>query len=94
MVSRTVTTIDDDMNGFRHLLIKMAISDTSSSSKAVLQGILAISAYHLHGTGAGLPYSFAAIGALSRSMRASSAFRDRVSQLAATMLLTSYEVRF
>ena len=90
--SRMVTTIDDDMNGFRHLLIKMALSGSSLASEAVLQGILAISAYHLFGSGAGLLYSFAATEALSRSMQVSTGFHDRISQLAAIMLLASYEV--
>lgn len=92
VVSRMVPTIDDDMNGFRHSLIRLALSDTSYSSLAVLQGLLAVSAYHLYGTGAGLPHIFVAVQALAYSMRHSSTSRDRVGQLAASMVLMSYQL--
>lgn len=92
VLSRMITTVDDDGNGFRHVLIKMALSDTSVSSEAVLQGILAFSAYHLSGSQAGINHSFAAISALSASMRISTDLRDRYCQLAASLVLTTYGV--
>ena len=92
VLSRIVTTIDDDRNGFRHVLIKMALSDASRSSAAVLQAILAFSAYHLSGSQAGVKHSFAAISALSSSMRSSTGVSDRHYQLAASLLLTVYGV--
>ena len=92
VLSRIVTTIDDDRNGFRHVLIKMALSDSSVSSVAVLQAILAFSAYHLSGGQAGIKHSFAAISALSSSMRLSTELRDRYHQLAASLILTTYGV--
>lgn len=91
-LSRMVTSIDDDRNGFRHVLIKMALSNASESSAAVLQAILAFSAYHLSGSQAGIKHSFAAISALSYSMRFSTEPRDRYFQLAASMVLMTYGV--
>ena len=88
-----MTTIDDDHNGFRHVLIKLALSDKSASSEAVLQGILAFSAYHLSESGTGLEYSFAATKSLSASMRISTEPRDRLCQIAASMVLVTYGVR-
>ena len=92
VLSRMIPTIDDDSNGFRHVLIKMALSDASVSSAAVLQAILAFSAYHLSGSQAGIKHSFAAISALSTSMRLSTELRDRYYQLAASLVLTTYGV--
>ena len=93
VLSRMMTTIDDDHNGFRHILIKLALSEKSASSEAVLQGILAFSAYHLSESGAGLEYSFAATKSLSASMRISTAPRDKLCQIAASMVLVTYGVR-
>ena len=93
VLSRMMTTIDDDHNGFRHVLIKLALSDKSVSSEAVLQGILAFSAYHLSKSGAGLEYSFAATKSLSASMRISTEPRDKFCQIAASMILVTYGVR-
>lgn len=92
VLSRIITTVDDDRNGFRHVLIKMALSEKSVSSEAVLQSILAFSAYHLSGSQAGIKHSFAAISALSSSMRVSTDLRDRYYQLAASLVLTTYGV--
>ena len=94
VLSRMITTIDDDRNGFRHVLIKMALSDTCVSSAAVLQAILAFSAFHLSGSQAGIKHSFAAISALSSSMQLSRELRDRYYQLAASLVLTTYGVSF
>ena len=93
VLSRMMTTIDDDHNGFRHVLIKLALSEKSASSEAVLQGILAFSAYHLSESGAGLEHSFAATKSLSASMRISTEPRDRLCQIAASMVLVTYGVR-
>ena len=92
VLSRIITTVDDDRNGFRHVLIKMALSDSSTSSAAVLQAILAFSAYHLYGRQAGVKHNFAAISALSSSMRTSTELRDRYHQLATSLVLVMYAV--
>lgn len=90
--SRLITTIDDDTNGFRHVLIKMAFSDSSDSSLAILQAILTFSAYHLYGADAAATHNLAAVGALARSLESSSDPRDRLGQLAASMLLVTFGV--
>lgn len=91
-LSRIVTTIDDDRNGFCHVLIKLALSDGSKSSAAVLQAMLAFSAYHLSGSEAGIEHNFAAISALSSCMQSSTELNDRYCQLAASLVLTMYGV--
>lgn len=92
VVSRTVTSIDDDMNGFRHILIMMALSEKSVFSSAVLEAVLAFSAYHLSGSQDVLDHSFVATEALSTAMRLSDQLRDRCLPLAASMLLVMYGV--
>lgn len=56
--------------------------EKSVSSDAVLQGILALSAYHPSDGGAGIEHNFTAINALSASIRVSTEPRDRFYQLA------------
>ena len=64
VLSRIITTIDDHRYGFRHVLLRLALSEKSVSSKVVVQGILAFSAYHLSEGGAGTEHNFTAINAL------------------------------
>ena len=90
--SRMITTIDDDSNGFRHVLIRMAFSDPCDSSVAVLQAILAFSACQLYGGDAASVHNAAAVKALSKSIEASWTLKDRLCQLAASMLLVTYGV--
>ena len=90
--SRMITTIDDDSNGFRHVLIGMAFSDLSDSASAMIQAILAFSACQLYGGDAASMHNAAAVQALSRSMENSSAPQDRLCQLAASMLLVTFGV--
>lgn len=92
-LSRTFTIIDDSFNGFRHLLIKMALFDTSSSSNAVLQAIYALSAYRLNGPSQSVAYKVEAINFLTASMKEFSSTKDSLQTLAASMLLCLYEVR-
>lgn len=87
-----ITTIDDDSNGFRHVLIGMAFSDPSDSSDAVIQAILAFSACQLYGGDAASAHNAAAVKALSKSIEASWTPKDRLCQLAASMLLVTFGV--
>lgn len=89
IASRLIATVDDDTNGFRHVLIKMALSDLNESSSAILQGILTFSAYHLHGIHAASAHNVAAVQALSKSLKTAFAPQDRLCQLAASMLLVT-----
>ena len=90
--SRMLTTIDDDSNGFRHVLIGMAFSGPSDSCFAMIQAILAFSACQLYGGDAASVHNAAAVQALSKSMESSSATQDRLCQLAASMLLVTFGV--
>ncbi|CAF9936947.1 MAG: hypothetical protein HETSPECPRED_010509 [Heterodermia speciosa] len=90
--SRMITTIDDEANGFRHVLISMAFSGSSDSSSAIIQAILAFSACQLYGGDAASVHNAAAVQALSKSMETSSAPQDRLCQLAASMLLVTFGV--
>ena len=92
VLSREITTVDEGMNGFRNILIKIALSDSSTSSRAVLQRILAISAYHLSRGNAGVQHNFAAVNGLSKRLQSSSEVPSRFSQLAASMLLITYGI--
>ena len=90
--SRMITTIDDDSNGFRHVLIGMAFSDSSDSSSALIEAILAFSACQLYGGDIASVHNAAAVHALSKSLKTSSATQDRLCQLAASMLLVTFGV--
>ena len=90
--SRVITTIDDDSNGFRHVLIGMAFSGSSDSSFAMIQAILAFSACQLYGGDAASVQNAAAVQALSKSIATSSAPQDRLCQLAASMLLVTFGI--
>ena len=90
--SRMITTIDDDSNGFRHVLIGMAFSDLFDSASAMIQAILAFSACQLYGGDAASMHNAAAVQALSRSIENSSAPQDRLCQLAASMLLVTFGI--
>lgn len=90
--SRMITTIDDDSNGFRHVLIGMAFSGLSDSSSAMIQAILAFSACQLYGGDAASMHNAAAVQALSKSIETSSAPQDRLCQLATSMLLVTFGI--
>lgn len=91
-LSRIITTIDDSTNGFRHLLIRLALSDVSMSSNALLQAIFALSAYQLSGRNQGTAYKVNAINSLSKAMREEANRYDRLRQISASMLLVLCEV--
>ncbi|KAL8790507.1 MAG: hypothetical protein Q9195_006338 [Heterodermia aff. obscurata] len=90
--SRMITTIDDDANGFRHVLIGMAFSGSSDSSAAIVEAMLAFSACQLYGGDAASVHNAVAVRALSKSIETSSAPQDRLCQLAASMLLVTFGV--
>lgn len=49
MASSTLAIFDPDKNEFLSLLVRLALSDSSTSSMAVLQSALALSAFHRYG---------------------------------------------
>jgi hypothetical protein len=80
-----ITTVDDSLNGFRTVLLPNALSDNFISSKSLQNAILALSAFHLQGRDAALPYKLASIRLLSRSIQ--SGEKNLVGQFATCMML-------
>ncbi|KAJ5890118.1 hypothetical protein N7504_010928 [Penicillium tannophilum] len=94
VLSRMITTVDDDTNGFRNILLPMILTDTTHiAGKALLHAVLALSAFYLGHLGQALDQKVKAIKYLSQSCKASDAdSSSRMIQLAACMLLCVYEV--
>jgi len=80
-----ITTVDDRLNGFRTVLLPNALWDGSISSKSLHNAILALSAFHLQGRDAALPYKLTSIRLLSSSIQAGE--RNPVGQFATCMML-------
>ncbi|KAF8866180.1 hypothetical protein BDZ45DRAFT_735465 [Acephala macrosclerotiorum] len=69
VLSRMVTTIDDAKNGFRNVLLPMALSDANNATAGLRQAMFAISAYHMWGHDAAISYKLSAIHHLSNSLQ-------------------------
>ncbi|KUJ22952.1 uncharacterized protein LY89DRAFT_162264 [Mollisia scopiformis] len=69
VLSRMVTTIDDARNGFRTILLPMALSETNHATSGLRQAMFAISAYHLWGHDTAVKYKLSAIRHLSKSFQ-------------------------
>lgn len=74
------------------LLLRIATSDTSSSSKAVLRAILALSCLHLRRDAEASAYRASAISLLSASLKAGSEVKVAFQNIAASMMLCIFEV--
>ncbi|KAK7402932.1 hypothetical protein QQX98_011330 [Neonectria punicea] len=85
MISTTSTR-----NGFHQDLLPMALTSPDPASSALYNAMLAIAAYHSHGSLAALPYKTKAVGYLSRAIVSSSAASETV--MAASMMLCVYSV--
>lgn len=64
-----ITTVDDAKNGFRSVLLPMALSDANNATAGLRQAMLAISAYHLWGHDAAIKFKLSAIRHLSKSLQ-------------------------
>ncbi|KAF5863504.1 hypothetical protein ETB97_010005 [Aspergillus alliaceus] len=92
VLSRMITTLDNETNGFRHVLLPMILSyPVRIPAKALWHGILALSAFYLGHSKQALAHKTAAIGLLSRSFEVSDS-PSRLIQIAACMMLCVYEV--
>ena len=67
--------------------------DRTPASSAVLEGILAISSLKLHGSTEASPFKSRAISMLSASLKEEMDLSEYLRSLAASLLLSSYEVR-
>lgn len=85
-----ISTIEAN-NGFRGELLPMALSGSSFAAKALMNAILALSAFHRYGSGAALPYKTCALQLLSNSLERESTVYTQP-QLAASMMLCVYNV--
>ncbi|KAI8665069.1 Zn(2)-C6 fungal-type domain-containing protein [Fusarium sp. Ph1] len=73
------------------VILQMALADSTPSSKAVLQGILALSSLRLSGNSAALAHKTKAISALARSLSLDKTRELTSKTVVASMLLYLYE---
>jgi hypothetical protein len=88
-----MTSIHDVSNSFRDPLIKMGLLDDSAASRAVYQGILALSCLLVYGQSEGRYFYHEGLSALTASIKVETGRVKGMQHLAASMLLTVYEVR-
>ena len=69
VISRMITTIDDEKNGFHAFLIPVATSTSSLSSQSLMKAILALAAFHLHGEKSAIKYKVEAFRLLSNAIK-------------------------
>jgi hypothetical protein len=74
------------------VILQMALADSTPSSKAVLQGILALSSLRLSGNSAAFAHKTKAISALARSLSFDKTRELTSKTVVASMLLYLYEV--
>lgn len=90
---KTMGIFHQDFEGFRDVILRLAFSDKTPASKAVLQSLLTVSAIQRYGPSLqvdGLKLS--ALRALKRSSEHGIDGLAGVQQVAAQMLLCSFEV--
>lgn len=85
VLSRMVTTIDDSNNGFRTILLPIALSEANHATSGLRHAISAISAYHIWGHDAAIKYKLLAIRYLSKSLQTGE--DASVPQFATSMML-------
>lgn len=80
---------------FKHLLLSMSFTDSSSSSVAVRQALYALTALDLQGSDVAMLYKQKALQALfhSYSLQNICRAKERLQQMATGLLLTLFEVR-
>lgn len=81
-----------DEEALAGFILRMALSESSTSSYAVLQGILAIASLQLYGDSEGSHYKARVISSLRASINIENNDRVVLQNLTATMLLCLYEV--
>ena len=92
-LSRMISTVDIS-NGFREVLLPMALTSASAASDSLRNAMLAVSAFHRFGSQASLAYKSRALRALSTSLSQGegSTRATLETQLAASMMLCVYNV--
>jgi hypothetical protein len=93
VVSNTLAMLDTDRNRIRRLLLQMALSDDTPSSRAVLLSILALSSLHRDGQqDHAAQLKLSAIRALMASPEEHLSPEAAIKHIAAGILLSSFEV--
>jgi hypothetical protein len=93
MASYTLVTFEPDKNEFLSLLVRLALSESSPSSTAVLQSALALSSFHRHGLQANVfRFKGRALRALIISSNRCVESAAAVQHIAASMILCHLEV--
>ncbi|KAE9376312.1 hypothetical protein N431DRAFT_331088 [Stipitochalara longipes BDJ] len=93
MASSTLAIFEPDKNEFLSLLVRLALSDSSPSSKAVLQSALALSSFHRHGLQADVfRFKARALRALIISCNYCVESSTVVQHIAASMILCHLEM--
>ncbi|KFY00747.1 hypothetical protein O988_03109 [Pseudogymnoascus sp. VKM F-3808] len=93
VVSNTLAMLDTDRNRIRRLLLQMALSDNTPSSRAVLLSILALSSLHRDGQqDHAAQLKLSAIRALMASPEEHLSPEAAIKHIAAGILLSSFEM--
>jgi hypothetical protein len=92
VLSRMITTVDDNTNGFRHDLIPMALSSSDAASRSLLQATLALSSFHIGRQDEALRHKVRAIQSLKESFEVRGGGGLKMAQLSACMMLCVYSV--
>lgn len=91
--SSTLAIFEPDKHEILNLLVRLALSDSSPSSMAVLQSALALSSFHRHGLEADVfRFRARALRTLITSCKASIEVPTVVQHIAASMILCHLEV--
>lgn len=80
------------LGSLAQLLLQVGLADSSPSSAAVLNGLLAISALHVSGEERAIKFKTKAIIMTQASLNAEGSGSTVIAKLAASMLLYLYEV--
>jgi hypothetical protein len=90
----SLTTCDADDGRFIGSISRLALTDDTDSSKAVLQSLLALSSLHRHGVQPeAIRLQSEALKLLDKSARNGLSEQDVIQHIAAGMLLCTFEVR-
>lgn len=92
VLSRMITTVDDNTNGFRLNLIPMALSSSDAASRSLLQATLALSSFHIGKQDEALRHKVRAIQSLKESFEFRTGAGGKMAQLSACMMLCVYSV--
>ncbi|KAK2747587.1 hypothetical protein FQN55_004941 [Onygenales sp. PD_40] len=92
IVSKSLASVNDPVQGLCSLLLRMALGDSSLCSSAVLQAVLALSSLYLYGPAKAMPYKVKALSALTNSAKRSLGFKEGLQHIASGIILGLVEI--